>query len=199
MRHLLDYLSAQGISDIVLCAGHMSNQITDYLGGGEEFDSRIRLSIESEPLGTGGAVKQAEDLLPAGPFFVLNGDSLAQGDLSGLLRFHLEKNASITLALVEVQNKSRFGSVALGGDGAILRFEEKGEAGAGLINAGIYVMNRAVLDTIPCGKPWSLERDVFPAFVGKGLYGMAVSGPFIDIGLPESYALAQSLLNQTTQ
>jgi NDP-sugar pyrophosphorylase family protein len=199
LRHLLNYLRAHGVFDIVLCAGHMSDQIMDYLSSGEEFDSRIRLSIESEPLGTGGAIKQAEHLLPSGPFFVLNGDSLAQGDLSSLLRFHLEKNASITLALVEVQDKSRFGSVALGADGAILRFEEKGETGAGLINAGIYVMNRAVLDTIPCVKRWSLEMDVFPEFVGKGLYGMTVSGPFVDIGLPESYALAQSLLNQTTQ
>lgn len=194
LYHLLHHLGAQGIFDIVLCIGHMADEVIGYFSSGEEFVSRIRFSVEPEPLGTGGAIKRAENLLTSSPFLVLNGDSLVQVDLAGLLRFHLEKNAMITLALVEVPDKSRFGSVALGSDGAILQFNEKGDAGIGLINAGVYVMDRAVLDTIPQGEYWSLEKDVFPGFAGKGLYGMAVSGPFVDIGLPESYALAQSLL-----
>jgi NDP-sugar pyrophosphorylase family protein len=88
----------------------------------------------------------------------------------------------------------RFGSVVLGEGDSIAGFNEKGRNGSGFISAGVYLFDRGVLETIPTGENVSVEQDVFPRFVGKGFYGMKVPGPFIDIGTPSSYTLAQTTL-----
>ncbi len=194
LYHLLDYLHGQGLSDILLSTGYGAEQVMDYCQDGARWDVRVRYSREAEPLGTGGAIKHAEPLIASDPFLALNGDSLVRADLARLLGLHAERRARITMALVEVPDKGRFGSVVLAGDGAIAAFNEKGDRGVGLINAGIYVIDRGALDAIPAGRSVSLEREVFPGFVGKGLYGAVVPGPFLDIGTPEDYALGQTAI-----
>lgn len=193
LSYLLAYLRGQGIADILLSTGYGAEHVSDYCRDGSRWGVRVRYSREAEPLGTGGAIKRAEGLITSDPCLVLNGDSLVRADLARLLAAHAERQARITMALVEVPDKARFGSVLQADGGAIAAFREKGDQGSGLINAGIYVIDRAVLDAIPVGYNVSVERDVFPSFVGKGLYGLVVDAPFIDIGTPEAYAAAQTI------
>ena len=194
LHHILRYLAGQGISDVVLCTGYAAAAVTSYCGDGSWWGIRVRYSHEAEPLGTGGAIKHAQPLIASDPFLVLNGDSMIRADLAHLVHFHLEKQARISLVITEVSDKMRFGSVQLAGDGSIDGFSEKGHQGSGLINAGIYLMDRDVLDAISTGCSASIEHDLFPRFAGKGLYGMVAAGSFIDIGTPEAHALAQTAL-----
>lgn len=194
LHYLLRYLQRQHIRDVVLCTGFGAAEIEAYCQDGRAWGLQIRYSREDRPLGTAGAIKQAESYLESNPFCVLNGDSLVQADLSTLIQFHQAKQAGMTLCLVEVPSRARFGSVALTADGAITGFDEKRDRQAGLINAGLYLMERAMLQMMPPNIPTSLEYDVLPRAIGHGLYGFVSTGPFIDIGTPETYALAQSLL-----
>ena len=193
LHYLLSYLRRQGITDVILCTGYQADQVYDYCGDGSKWGLQIRYSSEHEALGTGGAIKNAAPLIISNPFIVLNGDSIVQANLNQLVEFHEEKMAQITIALTKVQEKGRFGSVALSIEDSILGFKEKGEGGKGLINAGIYVIARNVLDDFPVGKH-SIEHDIFPLYVNQGLFGKIISGSFIDIGTPESYEIAQMLL-----
>src|SRR5262245_52364369 len=110
--HLLDYLRRQGVTDVVLCTGFGAEQVATHCGDGSAWDVRLRYSPEPCPLGTGGAVRHAQQYI-TGPFLVLNGDSLVRVDLTRLLAHHLDKGARITLALIEVADRLRFGSVTL--------------------------------------------------------------------------------------
>ena len=190
LGYVLDFLRAQGIADVILCLGAERDglRVRAFCQDGARWNLRIVYAEEGEPLGTAGAVKHAADLIQTDPFWVLNGDSLARVDLVDQEHFHREKGAPITLALVEANARDRFGAVVLGNDGVVSGFVEKGAAGHGLVSAGIYLMNKSVLDAVPRARPASFEYDVFPHFVGKGLVGWVVAGPLVDIGTPESYA-----------
>ncbi|MCS6805664.1 MAG: nucleotidyltransferase family protein [Blastocatellia bacterium] len=194
LHYLLRYLQRQHVRDVVLCTGFGAAEIEAYCQDGRAWQLEIRYSCEDRPLGTAGAIKQAESYVRSNPLCVLNGDSLVQADLSTLVQFHRAKQARMTLCLVEVPSRARFGSVTLAADGTIISFGEKRHQQAGLINAGLYVMDQAVLQMIPPGSPLSLERDVLPRMIGQRLYGLVAADPFIDIGTPETYTLAQSLL-----
>ena len=193
LHYILSYLRGQGIKDVILCTGHKAGMVTDYCQSGSKWGLHIRYSVEQEALGTGGAIKNAAPMINSDPLIVLNGDSFAQADLTQMVGYHASKRAQITIALTEVAEKNRFGSVNVDADGSILGFKEKGELGRGLINAGIYVINRDVLDDFPDGKH-SIEHQIFPAYVHKGLFGKVIQGSFLDIGTPQSYHAAQTLL-----
>ena len=188
VAYLLQRLARQGVAEAILCVGHRADLVRAALGDGLAGGPRLRYSEERELLGTGGALKLAADLIGPEPFFVLNGDSFFAADLPALRRAHDARGALATLALAKVLDVGRYGAVEMGPDGAIRRFAEKGAAGTGVINAGVYVFGRAVLDAIPPGRVVSLERDVFPGLVGRGFYGVPGAGYFVDIGVPEDYA-----------
>jgi NDP-sugar pyrophosphorylase family protein len=193
LEYLVMRLRQQGVDDIILCVGYKADLIQSYFGQGKRWGVRLRYSRETEPLGTGGAVKLAEDLLVGDDFVVLNGDSYFDADLLELTCFHYEVGATATLALAQVDNAQRFGAVRLDDEHRIVGFTEKGnEAHAGLINGGVYVLTRAVLDVIPRGQPCSLERQVFPALIARKLYGRPFPGFFIDIGVPADYHRLQA-------
>lgn len=194
LHYMLDWLRQQGVRRAVLCAGFRAEQIRELYPEGQG-EPEIQYSVESEPLGTAGAVKNAEGLIDAERFFVLNGDSLADVSLAELLAFHCARAAQATLATVAVDAAARFGSVLLDAEGRVTGFREKSAAalsGRQNVNAGIYVIERAVLARIPIGRAVSFERDVFPALTGNGLYGFKTNGSFIDIGVPEGLASAQA-------
>jgi NDP-sugar pyrophosphorylase family protein len=193
LHHVFDYLRFAGITDVVLCTGYAAEQVERTCGDGSALGITVRYSREHEPLGTGGAVKNAEPLIRSNPFLTLNGDSFLPADLVQLAQFHRERRARLSLVLSAVADQARYGGVQREGDGAITGFFEKGQAGAGLINAGIYLIDRSVLDEVPAATNVSIERDVFPRWAGRGLFGLTMSGPFIDIGTPESFAGAESL------
>ena len=191
LGRLLEHLAADGVRDVVLCTGHRAEDVEAFAGNGDRWGLGIRYSVEAAPLGTGGALKNAQSLIDSDRFLALNGDSFVKTDLAPFLKEHVRTGASATVLLVRVEDRSRFGSVRVSEDNRVLAFEEKGAAGRGLINAGVYVLEHSILDRIAPAGFVSLETDVLPDLVGDGLFGFAVDAPFLDIGTPESLAEAQ--------
>lgn len=191
---LVSQLRVQGIRSLVLCTGYLADQIEAQFGNGRNWNVEIEYSKETRPLGTAGAVKFAERYLEQAPFFlVMNGDSFLEMDLSQLVRFHLEHSGLVSMAVRRVPNAARYGTVQLGMLNRIVGFAEKtGAELSGVINGGVYVFSRTVLEHIPEG-PASLEKDIFPRLLKWGMYAAEQDGMFIDIGTPEDYARAQEL------
>lgn len=193
LEYLVMRLQKQHIEDIILCVGYKADLIQSYFGQGDRWGVRLTYSCETAFLGTGGAVKLAEDLVRGDEFVVLNGDSFFDINLGELVSFHHEAGATATLALARVDNAQRFGAVCLDDTYRITGFVEKDTtARAHLINGGVYVLTREVLDMIPRGRVCSLEREVFPALIARDLRGRPFSGFFIDIGVPADYERLQA-------
>jgi NDP-sugar pyrophosphorylase family protein len=195
---LVRHLHAQRVRRIVMCTGYLGDQIESYFGDGRSWDMNIEYSREHQALGTAGALKLAEPLLgDATEFFVLNGDTFLDINLEQILTFHRQKGSTLTLAVRQVENASRYGTVHMDSSNRVLAFAEKtGAEQPGLVNAGVYVCNRSVLDRVPAG-PASLERDIFPQLLPSGIYALEQTGTFIDIGTPEDYEVAQQLFSDT--
>jgi NDP-sugar pyrophosphorylase family protein len=157
----------------------------------------IRYSQEIEPLGTGGALRKAIELVGSGTVLVMNGDSFVNADLGAFLRWYSGSRINASLLLTRVDDTGRYGRVELDDEGHVLSFTEKGDdQGPGWINAGVYLMEKTLVESMPPGKAFSLERDFFPALAGKNLYGYGCEAEFIDIGTPESYAKAEEFFSK---
>jgi NDP-sugar pyrophosphorylase family protein len=194
LQLLLENLRAQGVWEVILGTGYMAQQIENYFGNGESYSLRIRYSREHEPLGTGGALKLAEPLL-SDPVVVLNGDTYVEWSLAAARALFEKNGASLAMVLQSVPDISRYGSVTVEADGRVTEFVEKGtRAGAGLINAGVYLLRKDIVSALPAGKAISLERDVFPGLLRGDVYGLVSRGIFIDIGIPADLERAQTLL-----
>jgi NDP-sugar pyrophosphorylase family protein len=191
---LIEQLRCQGIRHLVMCSGHLANEIETQFGNGHAWNVSIEYSKEEQPLGTGGALKRAEKYLGnASAFVVMNGDSFLEVDFSGLIDFHRRHRGIATMAVHRVEDTSRYGTVDIDAKGRVKAFAEKtGKAVPGLINGGIYIFTQAVFQHIP-EHPASLERDVFPHLLEHGVYAQEQRGLFIDIGTPADYARAQQL------
>jgi len=187
--YMLDWLRRHGCTDVILCCGFQAEGVQAVLGDGAQHGVSLRYVAESEPLGTGGPLLLARELLDE-RFVVCNGDILTDIDLSAQLAAHERTGAVATLALVAVEDASAYGLVRCAADGQVLEFVEKpSERGSGvpLISAGAYVLQRSVLDLIAPGRQVSIEREVWPALIGAGLYGHRAEGYWLDIGTPERY------------
>jgi NDP-sugar pyrophosphorylase family protein len=188
--YLLDWLMTAGIKKVVLCTGHLADQMTDTLGSSYR-EMHINYSVEQTPLGTAGALRQALPLMDTDTVLTMNGDSFCSADLGAFLVEHVANQAQASLLLVHVADMKRYGQVLLTEKNQIHRFCEKDEtAGAGWINAGVYLMQREWIQQIPAGRAVSLEREIFPQRVGQQLYGYKAPARFLDIGTPQDYALA---------
>lgn len=195
LEYVLKFFLSQGFRDLIISCGYGADRITEYFGDGSRFGLRIDYTIERELLGTGGAIKLAEPLIDSGYFFVTNGDTYFEVDLNELLDFHKERGALATMAVAYREDAGRYGRINFGEGGEIMSFEEKSKDGtAGYINGGVYVFRREVLDVIPARRVCSLETEVFPLLVGKGLYGFPAGGYFIDIGIPQDFRRANKEL-----
>jgi D-glycero-alpha-D-manno-heptose 1-phosphate guanylyltransferase len=178
-----------GFTQLVLCVGAQHELIESALGTGDRLGVEIVYSCEDQPLGTAGALLNARALLND-TFIVLNGDTYFDTDLAALP--HASSSASATMALVQVADVARYGSVTLDSDQRVVEFTEKGHNGPGLINAGVYAFSPQVFDYFPAQYPISLEREVFPELARRRmLIGCPMAGYHLDIGLPESYAQFQ--------
>lgn len=186
---LIEEIARHGFKDIVLLCGHLAEKIYSIFDGMSVMNARVRCVIEPQPMGTGGALQQAADLLDD-EFLLLNGDSLFDFNLLDLQTLASKEPWLGKVALRPLPDTGRYGTVTLDGE-RITSFAEKTSSGSGLINGGIYVLRRDVLgyiQSIPC----SLEKDILPRLVAEGrLYGRAYSGYFIDIGIPEDLQRAQ--------
>lgn len=195
LAYAIEWLAAHGVTEAVLACGFLPDVLREALRDEEQRAGvRITYVAEPEPLGTAGAIRFAADSLGdrlQDRFLALNGDVLADLDLSALLRAHEERGASATIGLHPVDDSSAYGLVSCDEDGRVLEFLEKtGEAVPGEINAGAYVLQRPVLDLIPAGQAVSIEREVFPRLIGEGLCGLLLDGYWMDIGTPERYLQA---------
>ena len=187
---LIDDVRRQGFSDILVCAGFLAEQIEAALAG---FGPDVKVVTEPQPLGTAGALRFVLDRLEA-RFLMLNGDSLFDIDLRELER-RAHPDADATLALRSVADASRYGAVQLDGR-RIVRFEEKSEHRApGLINGGVAIIGRSFVADLQPGRPCSIERDLYPKAAAAGrLAGHVFNGAFIDIGTPQDYERAQTVV-----
>ncbi|MBF0245562.1 MAG: nucleotidyltransferase family protein [Planctomycetes bacterium] len=189
LEWLVLMLRSQGFSRIIFCTGHKAEMIRNYFGDGSRHGVRLRYSHETSPLGTGGAVRLALEMERARNFIVLNGDSFLRSDFNELASYHLHKKASSTMFLVSMQDRGRYGAVEVDDLGAVQSFSEKIPGSrAGLINAGVYCFDRRVFTALPLHRPCSLEKEILPGLIGKGLHALVSDGQFIDIGTPQSYA-----------
>lgn len=190
---IIGHAFESGLRHFVLCTGHMGNVIEAYYAG-ISGPSRISFSHESRPLGTAGAVKNAQGLIESESFVVMNGDSLCRADLSEFYRFHQERNADVSIVVTKTKHSVDCGTVTVNGSGRIERYEEKTGKGS-YVNAGIYCMNRRLLATIPFDIACSLERDIFPTLIRQNFYAFVSPFGFIDIGTPDRYRDAKRQFN----
>lgn len=193
---LIRQLRLQGIRNLVMCTGYLASQIETKFGDGRNWDVSIEYSEEEKPVGTAGALKLAQRYVHDIPeFIVLNGDSFLEINFHDLMSFHKSNDHAIaTMAVLRMEDASRYGTVYVDATGRIKGFAEKANANApGLVNGGVYVFSRTVWEHIPQG-PASLEKDVFPRLVDQGMYAREQRGKFIDIGIPSDYIRAQESL-----
>ena len=215
LQYLLEMLRDKGITEVIFALGYMGEMIEDYFQDGSAFGLKIAYSYEEEPLGTGGAIRNALPKILEEEVLVLNADTYFPMDYQGLLRFHQENDGDFSLATRAIEDISRYGAVRRDPAGRILAWNEKMEDGgqqlgegskqpiegnaqqavssspktlAGEINGGIYVMKKSLIAEIPEGKQ-SLEQDCIPKWLseGKRIFGLPFHGYFMDIGIPKDY------------
>jgi NDP-sugar pyrophosphorylase family protein len=196
---ILKNLSEHGVTHVVLAVNYLADMLIHNFGD-SKYGIKLSYSYEKKPLGTGGPIKKAEDLLndDDDPFLVLNGDILTSINYLDLVKMHKKTDAMATLALYEVEDPSRFGVVDINGKGQIRRFVEKPkieDAPSRLINAGVYVLDQSIFEIIPEGKKISIEREIFPLLAVKDrLYGVKFDGIWVDVGEPNDFIQANKLI-----
>jgi D-glycero-alpha-D-manno-heptose 1-phosphate guanylyltransferase len=186
LEYLIYQLKKWGYRDIVLSVGYLKDKIISYFGDGKPWGVSIEYSKEDLPLGTGGAIREAMSKYEDTTYLVLNGDSFNNIDFESLCNFHRVKSARASMAIASVEDASRYGGVTMNDFGEVISFGEKQDKTKGTINAGIYILTRSVLDSIPPGTI-SFEKEILPELIHKGLFGSIQQGFFIDIGVPEDY------------
>lgn len=193
LAYLLDHLAAQGIQTVTLATGYRGDLVEEAFGAAYA-GMDVRYSREPEPRGTGGAVALAlANHPPTGPTWILNGDTFFDCDLAAVADLHDAHTPAATLALARIDDAGRYGLVDLSADGPEIAAFRENEAGtAGLINAGVYLLDPVALARADLPETFSLERDFFAAGLrSRRLVGAAQDGYFIDIGVPSDYAAAQ--------
>jgi len=189
-EHQLMMAKAAGIKEIVLATSYLSEVFTPYFGDGSAWGMSIKYAVEKEPLGTGGAIRNAAQLLDTQESVViLNGDVLSSHDLSEQIRQHEAHDADVTLHLTQVDDARAFGCVPTDSQGRVTAFLEKMENPVtNQINAGCYVFNPRVISSIPLDTVVSVERETFPQLVANGakVYGYLENAFWLDIGTPKA-------------
>ncbi len=195
LRHQLDLLARVGVREVVFSVAYRPERVRSVFGDGAADGFSIRYAVEDSPLGTGGAVRNALDLLDERTI-VLNGDVLTDVDLAAVVASHEASGAAATLVLTPVPNPAAYGLVEIDDQGRVRRFLEKPEPSqitTDTINAGIYILETSVLDLIPPAQNHSIERGFFPALLERGdlVRAHVHRGYWIDIGTPEKYRQVQ--------
>lgn len=186
LDYLVRYLRCENVDNIILATGYMSDVIETYFSE----ETYISCVIEKEALGTAGAVKNAEASIVDDSFIMMNGDTYFMCDYKKAYESHIASGADITMILRHVDNASRYGRVICDDSGRIISFLEKENIEQeGLINGGIYFVNKSVLELIPKDTKYSFETELMPSMLSQGSYINAYidNGYFIDIGIPDDY------------
>ncbi len=192
MEHIILLFKKYEIKDIIICVGHLSEQIIDYFGDGKKFGVSITYIKENNPMGTAGPLKLAKKFLTE-TFIMCNGDELKEIDLEDMYNFHRENRGMSTIALTTVEDPSAYGVAVINGNKIVAFVEKPSKANApsNLISAGLYILEPEVINTIPDGYSM-IENDVFPKLAGEdGLFGYPFSGQWFDTGTPERFKKAE--------
>jgi mannose-1-phosphate guanylyltransferase len=193
LAHQLARSAEAGITHVVLATSYRAEMFHEAFGTGAQFGLSIDYVYESEPLGTGGGIRNAAGLLRGGPdepVVVLNGDVLSGHDLPAQVDLHRKTDAAVTLHLVTVEDPSRYGCVPTDGAGRVTAFLEKMPSPVtNQINAGCYVFKRSVIDQIPAGRVVSVEHETFPGLIGDNavVMGYLEDSYWLDVGTPEAF------------
>jgi D-glycero-alpha-D-manno-heptose 1-phosphate guanylyltransferase len=195
LRYLLEWLAEYPVSRLIFSIGYMPESIMDYFG--DSFNGiPLEYAIEEEPLGTGGAIIRACGKISEPDFLVINGDTYFPVDLSELYSFHTRQSAFITIALKRMKDFSRYGAVECT-DETIIQFHEKKLCRDGLINGGIYAINRKRILSYNLPEAFSFEKEILEKSAGTGdLRGIVFDEPFLDIGIPEEYHRAGTIIGK---
>jgi NDP-sugar pyrophosphorylase family protein len=193
---LLHQLRRHGFQRVIMAVGFQKDAIRKFFGD-RIGDLELVYSEEATPLGTGGAIRNAVEFITSDSVLVTNGDSYADVDLGRFTKHHSDAGADASVVVVPADGRSDCGFVLVGKDGAVRSFDEKqAPPDASYINAGIYMMSKAMTLEIPLGRPVSLEREVFQQWMNEGhdIQAFVYSGKCIDIGTPDRYRVAQDVL-----
>jgi NDP-sugar pyrophosphorylase family protein len=195
LAYQLALLRRHRITDVVLSCSYLVDEVRRIMGDGSAHGVRLRYAVETDPLGTAGGIRNAVDLVRE-LVVVLNGDILADPDLTAMLAFHAARGSHASLYLTRVPDPSQYGLVELEADGRIRSFIEKpppGRATVDTVNAGVYVLRREVVAAIPTGRAVSIERETFPGLLGDRVpfYGWVSENYWLDIGNPAKYRQGQ--------
>ncbi|MFC1916346.1 sugar phosphate nucleotidyltransferase [Chloroflexota bacterium] len=191
LEHTIAYLKKYGVDKIILTLSYLPKAIQDYFGDGSEFGVQLTYTLESRPLGTAGAVKNAEQYLDD-TFAVLNGDIFTNLNITDMLNFHQNRRAKVTIALTWVDNPCAFGVVETDSDGKVKAFIEKPNpkgVTTNWINAGIYILEPEILGYVSADSHYMFEKGLFPLLIqlGEPVYGYHFSGNWLDVGTPDKY------------
>jgi len=191
LEHVIRHLSKHQVKDIILAQARLAQPINDYFGNGSRFGVRLSYAVEDTPLGTAGAIKNAEKYLEE-TFLVLNGDIFTDLDFTAMIDFHRERQAKATIALTPVDDPTAYGLVETDAQSGVRSFLEKpswSEVTTNMINAGTYILEPDVLAQIPPQTKVSIERETFPLLLAqeKTVYAYSSSGYWMDMGTPEKY------------
>lgn len=197
LDHMAEWLKGFGARRVVLCIGHLANKVQDYVAAAPLSGLNVEVSVEPEPLGTGGAIRHCAALLCSDPVLIMNGDSWTSADLNAFVADFRRQGASVGMLCVPTEDASRYGRVDIGTNGTVTAFVEKDpdHPGAGIINAGIYLLSRQALHDLLMTRGPSFERDFLARLPAGSLYASLQSDvAFIDIGTPESLFSAGDVL-----
>jgi D-glycero-alpha-D-manno-heptose 1-phosphate guanylyltransferase len=195
--YVLHWLGKYDVKKVIISAGYKAEKIIEYFDDSYEGIS-IGYAVEEKPLGTGGAVRFASGRTKGNDILVINGDTWFPVDLKSFLLFHMNNSNLFSVALKRMTDFSRYGTVEFK-NGTIQKFSEKKFCTEGLINGGIYMINRSFLESGEFPEVFSLEKDLLEKEVDSGnIKGIVFEDPFIDIGVPEDYTRAQTLFKTET-
>lgn len=196
VQQLLHWLRGFGVRRVVFGLGHRAQSIVDHLRDHPVPGMELQFIIEPSPLGTAGALRLARKQLRSDPVLVMNGDGIVECDLNGLFEFHQARRPTGTVVVAAVEDGRAYGRVEVEGD-MITSFREKDarQTGFALVNAGVYMLGASLLDQVFAGEARSLESEVFSRLAPGALAAYRARGTFIDIGTPESLALANEVMS----
>jgi len=199
LDYLLAFLEESGqVNNVILALGNMADQIIEKYTNRHDYNFKILFSREETLLGTGGAIKMALQYSTTDDIMVLNGDSYVDVRMNDMIAFHREKNSSMTIIVKEIRNSGRYGLIKFDDNNRIISFNEKlTSTTESYVNTGIYLFKRDIFNNVEENRTISLEKELIPFFINNNdIYGFVTYGEFIDIGIPETYQIADKFFKE---